>query len=566
MNHAQFNVAWSQQLLAGLQAGGVRHLVIAPGSRSTPLVLAAIARSGFECHVQPDERSAAWFALGIGKATGRPAALVTTSGTAVANCLPAVVEASQTQVPMILLTADRPAEAHACSANQTIDQFGIFGGFVRRAFALEVHEGLGLAVATSIGLQATDLAGWPLPGPVQINLGFREPLVAETPSEAAPAMDSGFSHPRCLPDPATLERISSEISGRAGLLVAGATPLDREARQALLDLAETLRAPILADPVSGLRFGISEKAPVCARHDLFLRNSTLRERLAPEWVLLFGAPPVSKVLVNWLDELAEHGVSVIRVRQAGDWPDPGRRGGWMIRAEAAPLAVGLLANEPEPGPVAHFSYFLEKDRELTLRLAEPDSTLPLEADILRCLPDRLPEHSQLFLGNSLVIRDADSFMGPTPRRLKVHANRGASGIDGNVSTVCGLAAAHPDRVTLGLLGDLAFWHDANGLLMAREHRVILVVFDNGGGGIFDYLPQSKLRREAFERYWRTPTHIEPARIAALHGLPHHRVDTIEGFETALASALADEKSHVIVMTIDQEQSVARHRAFWAVTD
>ncbi len=577
MKPGDTNLRWSQQVVRSLVDAGVRHLVISPGSRSTPLVLAALQCEDLRLHVIPDERSAAFFALGLGRAGAAPAAVLATSGSAPAHWYPAVIEAASAHWPLLLLSADRPPELHACGANQAVDQTRLFGTFARGFFSMDVHDGNDVLLnsAASITAQAVDLSRWPLPGPVHINLSFREPLLPESGLTAPlPAREARndenrirqtfpdtavqIDYPQCIPTAVQVQRLAEQLSGRPGIMVAGATPFSRDEARALYQLSEKLDCPLLADPLSGLRFETGDATQLVCRYDTFLRDGVFSAAHAPEWVLQLGATPVSKTLQNYLDEHAQISLP-IRVSPVGDWPDPARSSRRILHVDTLPL-LQALNDSPLQAAQPEWSGAFRQAEQRVDRLFRKSSSLPLEANILAQLIRQAPAGSRLFAGNSMVIRDCDSFLGHYRKALTLHANRGASGIDGNVSTVLGMAAAD-EHTAIGVLGDLALYHDMNSLLAARNVKVILVVFNNGGGAIFSYLPQSELAQ--FEDYWLTDTGLDMAAIAALYRLAFHQVTAVDDFEQAFSAALVAPGSSLIEIVIDRQDSVARHQTFWS---
>jgi len=561
VRQGDINLRWASRLVATLQQCGVRHAVISPGSRSTPLVLAAARQAGLRTHVLADERSAAFFALGVGRHSGVPALVIGTSGSAPANWYPALVEASRGRVPLLALSADRPPELHECGANQTLDQTHLFGRFVRGFHALDADsaEPARLDALASRAAQAFDQSLWPLAGPVHLNIAFREPLLGDGDAQAGDAAPPfRIDRPRCEPAAQTLTELAALMDGRPGLLVAGPARPDEDFAGALGELAGRLDCPLLADPLSGLRCGGHDRSRVIGGYDSFLRDAGFAAAWAPDWVLQFGDAPVSKVLQHYLDRHAADATQV-RVAPAGPWPDPNRRGRWLLHADPLALVEALNRQPPAPAPAGWSAAFLERERGVTEALqALPQR--PLEADVFETVARLLPAQGLVFAGNSMVIRDCDSFLRGRDAPLRLHANRGASGIDGNVSTVFGLAAA-AGRPVLGLLGDLALFHDMNGLAAAREADATLVVFNNGGGAIFGYLPQAELAE--FKRFWLTDPALDLALVARLHGLRYALAEDAAGFGRHLARALERSGSSLIEVCVDREDSLARHREFWS---
>lgn len=556
------NLLWAAHLVDALVAAGVTRVVISPGSRSTPLALAWLRHPAARSFVQVDERSAAFFALGLARGSGEPAALVSTSGSAPTHWWPAVIEADRSATPLLLLSADRPPELQDCGANQTVDQVKLFGATVR-AF----HQAGDVDCAPErlrwlrwLAQRAADQARFPLPGPVHLNVAFREPLLPEGPAPALPQAAKPVlrvSHGILAPDPRAVEELAAQISGRPGLIICG--PLSGSAgfAAAVTELARALDAPVFADPLSGLRFGPHERSRVLARYDAFLRRPA--DGLpVPEWVLRFGAAPVSKALNQWLGRLD---VAQVLVAGHGRWLDPFHRATRVLHADPAAACDALAAQGLEPAPAEWFAALEARERHAARAAEAGPAGEPLyEAEVFSALLEALPEGTRLFAGNSMVIRDLDSFSGTSPRALEILGSRGASGIDGNVSTVLGLAAAGGAPVA-GVIGDLALVHDLGGLHAARDLDVLLVVLNNGGGGIFGYLPQAGLPE--FERGWLTPANLDIGRAAALFGLEWRRAATAGELDSALAALLPAGGVRVLEVALDREASLRRHRAYWA---
>jgi 2-succinyl-5-enolpyruvyl-6-hydroxy-3-cyclohexene-1-carboxylate synthase len=323
----------------------------------------------------------------------------------------------------------------------------------------------------------------------------------------------------------------------------------------LAQLAEQLACPVLADPLSNLRFGAHDRSHILSRYDAFLRRSDFTETHAPAWVLRFGAMPVSRQLQNMLAACTE--ATHFLVEAHGRWPDPLHQTSRLLRADADAVCAALIAARPIPAPAEWLEDFIAEEH----RAAELTQTVekPIEAEVVESLLHRLAGGC-LFSGNSMAIRDLDNFASGSEAPLRIVGNRGASGIDGNISTALGLCAAMGKPV-VALLGDLAFYHDMNGLLAARGLDITFIVLNNGGGGIFSYLPQAEL--EEFERAWLTPTELDFSHAARMYGLEYRRVESGDAFDAALISALAHEGADLIEVQVDRESSVARHRHYWA---
>jgi 2-succinyl-5-enolpyruvyl-6-hydroxy-3-cyclohexene-1-carboxylate synthase len=570
------NVRWALALFDGLVRSGLRRVVLSPGSRSTPLILAAQRHPRIDLTPILDERSAAFFALGLAQASSRPVALVCTSGSALAHWLPAVIEASASGFPLILLSADRPPELRGWGANQTIDQTRLFGGFTR-----EFHDpgpaGAGpaaLKAMRALGMRAGLVSLGPRPGPVHINLPFREPLVPG-PSCAPEAEPEPSRAQRAAAEPlvAVVPRtpaarppgLATLFEGR-GVICCGPMMLSNEAAAAIWRCAEILDAPVLADPLSGLRFGPAPAHRV-TRYDSLLRNAAAATGLKPDWVLRFGGTPVSKTLLSWLD-----GVPAILVDASERWNDPGHDVCARFAAGAVDFCQWLQAlrvgDWPTRGP----------DSGWTGRWADAEKSLDrlarmflaqapwFEGHLIGQLLHRLSTGESLFCANSLPIRQLDTWSGQGETQLRFFGHRGASGIDGQTSTLAGLNAGRtePTQGVTGLLGDLSFIHDLSGLMLMEKLDRPCIVLNNGGGRIFDYLPQRGLAE--LERLWRTPPSVESHALARAFGLRHRLVDDAIGFEQALDEAMdagaRGEPAGLIEVRINADLSLQSHQGFW----
>ncbi|MBU1363236.1 MAG: 2-succinyl-5-enolpyruvyl-6-hydroxy-3-cyclohexene-1-carboxylic-acid synthase [Gammaproteobacteria bacterium] len=525
------NFNWSQALVAGFIAAGVSDAVISPGARSTPLALAMLRQPRLRCHVAIDERSAAFFALGIAKASRRPALVLATSGTAPANWLPTVIEASQSGVPLLLISADRPPELQGCGANQSIDQIGLFGSHVRASHALGTpHDGFDPAYLHRFAARAYEQAIWPEPGPVHINQPFREPLLplADT-TEAEIPESIRVVHPALQPAREAIGDFASRISGRPGIIVCGEMPACPENTNAIAALAERLDVPILAEPLAGLRYGDHDRSHLCVRYNQWLVDQRFVEMHQPEWVLRFGTFPISRNLQNYVGGIrTTHAV----VEPWPRWSDPAHLLTHLFRAEPADVCAALLAESLVAAPGGWRQDFAGQEASAAERA---------EAGHIAAMLEEIPDSTPLFIGNSLAIRQLDSLSGSGEKFIHFYGNRGASGIDGNISTAMGIAAVHGSVVAL--LGDLTTQHDLGGLALAQGRNAVIVVVNNAGGGIFDHLPQRQLPE--FERGWRTPQQISFEHAALTFSLGFGRAESIDAFRKALRVALAAGGPHLI---------------------
>jgi 2-succinyl-5-enolpyruvyl-6-hydroxy-3-cyclohexene-1-carboxylate synthase len=556
---------------------GVTRAVVSPGSRSTPMALALANDERIALDVVLDERSASFRAIGIARATGRPAVLLCTSGTAAVEYHAAVVEADLDHVPMIVCTADRPPELHGIGAPQTVDQQFLFGRSVRWFGQLGVpdiaNRSAWRSFASRAFVEAVDSVNGC--GPVHLNLAFREPLVGVA-GPLAPGRPDGGPWHRVINGGSVavasgrLEELRALMVGRRGIIVAGAdaiTPGDVEEAQVVQRLASSLGWPILADPRSGLRLPSSVTVSAA---DLILRNTDTAAALRPEVVLRLGAPWASKVLGQWLGS-CDDAVDVL-VDPCAAWLDPHRQAAVVVHAEAVDVCRGLLdlrVDETKASPSWKSLWRSVSGAADDVLVREldglDDDAAPSEPWIARDLVRALSEGSHLVVSSSMPIRDVEWFSGARSG-LSVHANRGANGIDGVVSTILGVASAATSRssdavgspVTVGLLGDLSFLHDAGALASAHGINATLVVIDNAGGGIFQFLPQAtSLPAERFEQLFGTEQRVDIANVARGYGVDVIEVGTVAGWHAALANVTASGLRMILVRT-NRPENVAEH--------
>jgi 2-succinyl-5-enolpyruvyl-6-hydroxy-3-cyclohexene-1-carboxylate synthase len=550
-----FACAWA--LVDELVRGGVAHACVSPGSRSTALALALDRHAGVTVHVHLDERSSAFVALGLAKALRQPVAVACTSGTAAAELFPAVVEASQSRVPLILLTADRPPRLRGTGANQTIDQVELYGRYVRWfAEAPVPSNSADGSVWGAIGTRAIhtarrghlpDETHVHPPGPVHVNCPFEEPPTSEVaeatlhPSTPEPFVQhfafDGQHHPEI--------ELNLRESGRGMIVVGG---LDRP-REAILDLGAALGVPVLAEPMSGLRR--PDRAMAAGQQ---LASAILgRPDLAPDVIVQFGATPTSRATQGLI---AASGYRIVVA--GGDQLDPDPEGIATHRIEAygehwLPEIVGT------PSSTDRTPWLLQADaavRSAVDRLLDSWDE-PSEMRVARDLAAAIPDGGTLFVGNSMPVRDLDAFMAPRDG-LRVLGNRGASGIDGLLSTALGVAASGTGP-TFALLGDLSFLYDAGALLWnaKRGLDLVVVVNDNAGGQIFAGLGQRDLPAEELERLFVTPHGVDLEQLCAAAGAGHTRVERSSELVPALDAAAAAGGLRVVQVAIDADRDRAR---------
>jgi 2-succinyl-5-enolpyruvyl-6-hydroxy-3-cyclohexene-1-carboxylate synthase len=563
------NTALASAFVEELARSGVRQAVISPGSRSTPLAVALWRQAGIEVSVIIDERSAAFFALGAAQASGDPVAILCTSGTAAANLHPAVAEADLSAVPLVLLTADRPPELRAVGAGQTIDQLKLYGSAVRWFCEVGTHDaddsGL-LHYRSTAGRAAAAARGEPRPGPVHLNLAWRDPLapvpvdgaVTATDRRALEGRDGGRPLTAVTPyDAAPPDLLLEEVAGQiertqAGAIVAG-RQLDPALREPLARLARAAGMPILAEPTSQLRCGPHDRSRVVTSYDLLLRDERFRERSRPDLVLRFGEMPTSKPLRSWL---TGSGCEEIVVDRLAGWNEPTRRAAALLRTDPVALASGCAERLGDERPAPALWLDAERAAREAIEAELAAQPLPSEPGLQQALAAAYADGDLVYTSSSMPIRDQEAFLPSTDADAFFLSNRGANGIDGLISSGIGAAQA-TGRPTTILAGDLGLLHDLGGLAALREVStpVRLVVVDNDGGGIFHFLPQEEsLGDEEFEALLGTPRGVDVCKAATLFDLPHRRVDSLDGLGDALAAGTG-----LIEVPVDRRANVALHR-------
>ena len=567
-------LACMAQLAGQLHRLGLRDACISPGSRSTPIALALARHGGIRVHVHLDERSSAFFALGVARTSDRPVALACTSGTAVANWLPAVVEASMSGIPLLLLSADRPPALRGAGANQTIDQVGIFGGYVRWSLDAPLPAPSPDAGRTwrALAAEAVERALGPQPGPVHLNLPFTEPLVSSGATvdlgPELPARDGEDTPPAAspgAPDPALVDELAGLVRAtERGLMLTGGlrSPGEPGATSAIARLAEAAAWPLIAEPTSGARIGPA----ALAMGALLLGAPGFATGHVPDLVIQFGSTPTSRAALA----AAARARRLVVVTAPGTEADPGHAAWMTVRCDPAALAAALVERLVPRPETAWRRAWSEADRLAANAVAawmEELGDEPFEGRVARDLAACLPEGATLFAGSSMPIRDLDGFMLPRTG-LRVVGNRGASGIDGSVSTALGLAAgaAAQDPRTFALIGDLAFLHDAGALFWAagRGHDLVIVVINNQGGGIFDLLDQSRLPEH--EALFSTPHGIDLAALTAAAGAGHRLVTRSRDLAPAVTAAGAAGGLQVVEVRTERRRNAELHRAVTAAVE
>jgi len=563
MNHTENLTRYIAGFVDELSASGVEHAVISPGSRSTPLALTLSEHEKINQWVLVDERSAAFFALGLAKAKQQPVVLVCTSGTAAANYFPAIVEAYYSKVPLIVLTADRPHELRDVDAPQAIEQVKMYGDYVKwfHEMALpDATQGM-LAYARSKAARAV-LAASAFEGPVHLNFPLREPLVPDFSLEDLWGIGSEIAYYEAIEGKRQLADDQVEALKRVwthgnGLIVIGPEQ-DTRTAAAVLQLGQALGLPVLADPLSQLRSG-NDRDHVVACYDAILRTEEMRTRLKPDFIIRFGAMPVSKMYRFYIEQHAD--VPQYIVSANPHFREPVGNRTHFVHADPQTLGT-VFAKARSSVPDGNWLSLWQELEQCVSSMFDAKTGELTEGSAVQQLIEHIPEHSTLFSGNSMAIRDLDTFYTGSEKALHVMANRGANGIDGVVSAAAGAAAAG-SRTTL-LIGDLSFYHDMNGLFAAKHYALPLtvVLVNNGGGGIFSFLPQSKNGKH-FESLFGTPLDMDFRHAAALYGADYVLTANEAELGSALDASYGREGLSIIEVQTDRAENERWHRDKWA---
>lgn len=545
MTHKNYDEIWCEQVVERLIENGLDHFFIAPGSRSTAFVLAAVANLRARLHWGIDERSVAFMALGYGKRHEKPGVIVTTSGTAVANLYPAVVEAFMSKVPMLLLTADRPAEQRNCGANQVIFQSAIFANHINQSFDLTIPRPL-LGRSLAIFDQAIKASMVYRPGPVHVNIQLEEPL-----KEREMELDEvSLVGPKLSLDPA--QCLPDLLANKRGLIVVGEL-LPKAEQEQILRLSHRYGWPILADITSNMSLLRDEN--IIHHYDLGLLNNNFLTDLNIQVVFKFGQRIVSKRFWQWVRRTS---IELISLSSLPDPIDPvGKFQHYILDVQAflSAILAKNVSNKDLLMPML-------KERSLMIKRVVEDfleHKADNEAYFANRLIESIQEKTNLFVSSSMPIRDLDQSAMATDVQIEIFANRGASGIDGVISSAVGVALMGP---TILLIGDVAFLHDTNGLMLLKglQNKMLIVVINNRGGGIFHLLPVAK--KPAVTPWFDTPHDVCLASLCKAHQLMHLAAQDEKSFDEGLKQFYEGESSLVLEVLIDKAKNVKLHRELY----
>jgi 2-succinyl-5-enolpyruvyl-6-hydroxy-3-cyclohexene-1-carboxylate synthase len=569
MNKRDGLTAFTTSFVDELTKVGVVDAVVSPGSRSTPLAYVMAEHPNMKVWMNIDERSAAFFALGIAKEKKKPVVLLCTSGTAAANYFPAIVEARISRVPLIVLTADRPHELRDVGAPQAIDQIGLYGKHAKWFVEMPVpeHTEEMMRFVRNMAARTAATAMQNPAGVVHLNFPFREPLIPVfdemenyfSSADSRVMIENGYSQ---LSQKKCEELAVTIQNAKKGIIVCGQIEQDGFT-EAILAFAEKVSFPILADPLSQLRCGLHDKSYLIDSYDTFLRNETVINELQPDLVIRFGAMPVSKHLTLFI----KNSISEQIVIDGGlGWREPTGTLDEMIYCDEVIFCREMTKLvEVDNNAKQDKNEFLRKWKnitettsvELSSNIAQMDGH---EGSIFSLLAKMLPSKCNLFVSNSMPIRDLDAFFSNTYKETKIHANRGANGIDGVVSTALGVSASS-ENPTFLIIGDLSFFHDMNGLLAARMHdlNLFVIVINNDGGGIFSFLPQSTEVRQ-FEKLFGTPHGMEFSSVVGIYGGTYCAAETMNDFVDAFEDLVLEDGLKILEVFTNREKNIQCHRS------
>lgn len=558
MSDKQVLTKYVNTIVATLNAQGVKNVVISPGSRSTPLAYAFSHATTMNVYRQVDERAAGFFALGLAKASGEPTVLLCTSGTAAANYYPAVVEAQYARVPLIVLTADRPHELREVGAPQAINQIHLYGEHVKWFvdFPIPDEAPATLPFVERHMTRAIAISKAAPHGPVHVNVPFREPLLIDFEELPTVSVQQHFAS-ELMPAKNTIENLQS-IMGETtkGIIVVGELSKNSDT-QILWDFIRTMQWPVVVEALSNLRSRVPEDCMpyVMTTYDAFLKHEPTSQLLAPETVIRFGAQPISKFLMQFLAASAQNYIVVDE--------SPLYRDSYAVATHVVHATIGKWLYEIQESneAAAYRELWQQVQQETLCEITSYTSYTIDEGAYVQQLFETVDE-ANVFASSSMPIRDVDTFMAPTEKNIQIIANRGANGIDGVVSTAFGYSAASK-LTTYLVIGDLATLHDMSGLLATRYQEIdcTIIVMNNDGGGIFSYLPQSKIE-EHYEDLFGTPTALGFEQLAQMFHCQYDRITTLDEFKHALSGEKTSGVRILEVMT-DRAVNVETHRALWA---
>ncbi|WP_339213538.1 2-succinyl-5-enolpyruvyl-6-hydroxy-3-cyclohexene-1-carboxylic-acid synthase [Solibacillus sp. FSL W8-0372] len=563
MNEREILSNYVYQIVSALVASGVEKVVISPGSRSTPLAYAFASTKELEMHRQVDERAAAFYALGLAKATAKPVVLLCTSGTAAANYYPAIVEAKYARVPLIILTADRPHELREVGAPQTINQVRLYGENVKWSaeFPIPDNAPQTLPFIERHTVRAVNIAITAPFGPVHLNIPFREPLIIDFKEELPKSSYVKSYTNELTPSKQAITEFTHILERTTnGMIIIGELPLGTDTNH-LWNFIREVKWPVMIESLSNLRAEVPEDCQVYAisTYDALMKNERFKQNVRPQTVIRFGAQPVSKFLMQFIVQANPQ--NYIIIDEDPMYRDSTHMSTHFIHALPGEWLgeIGLQHSEAE---IEYVQFWKMADLLASDVIEKYSDYADDEGAMVQSLLANIEEEADIFVSSSMPIRDIDTFLLSTNRSVQIFANRGANGIDGVTSTALGFSNGRKMRKTYLLIGDLAFLHDTNAFIASRYQNcdLTVIVMNNDGGGIFSYLPQSKVEAH-YEDLFGTPTELTFEQVASMYNMEYEKANT----KAELINTLATNKQaslKLIEVFTDREENVKQHRLLW----
>lgn len=572
MSH-NLNYIWSKFIVDQFVQFGVKHVCISPGSRNTPLTTAFAENKRIKKYVNIDERSSAFFALGIAKAVNQPVALLTTSGTATANLYPAIIEAYLQRIPLIICTADRPAQLRNTGANQTINQNNLYGNHIRlfKDIALpNIKLSAFISIHKNIS-KAFEIALHENCGPVHFNFQFDKPLEKSTydcviPSELLKSiseLSTSFSvdtRKYSAKNKIPKDVVSKINKSKKGLIIVGWDNYSKDFTNEIIKLSHKTGYPILCDGASGI-FLKSNHKNLIVNHPAFLRSSKFVEKYSPKVVIQFGNSPTSNTMLDYLKNVKAYKIAV---NALGDRKDSGANFAQSIKSDPTLFCINLIKKINRDNDPTFLDTFVAIDNNIEkIKIDFLKSTrIYDEVKIVEHIIDALPQKSNLFVSNSLPIRDLEFFKSKSNKNINLFVNRGASGIDGITSTAAGISAVSK-RPTVLITGDLSFFHDTNGLHIIKKYKIPLtiILINNGGGAIFGMLPVVK-EKSIFDEYFFTPLNLEFSQLAKTYQAKYYSIKSFDLLTKKLKVCLTNRDFSLLEIKTDFLKAIELRKKYF----
>ncbi len=571
------NIFWSELFVSALESLGIKHACISPGSRNTPLIVAFQRSSKIKSYIHVDERSSGFFALGLANKTKTPVVVITTSGTAVAELYPAIIEAYQQRIPLIICTADRPLYLLNTGANQTINQADIFNNHIHKYYSAGLPETNLKAFNSLLSIAKKSFSeAKKSNSPVHINFPFEKPF---EPSKETDKIDEEFltrirNKFKNVDGFETKDRIkTSDINfilrqirnSSRRIILAGPLNLENRNIKTLFQFAKKINAPILADGLAGLRFTKIVSSNLIINHASFLRSDKIREKLDPDLIIQIGTASTSNPVLDFYEQSKAY---KIIINKFGELKDPSRTTDKIITAEFSLFFERLnkLINKSlkfQSDKKWFLKYFeVDKQSEYIKQANFDKSLFPFEGKIINEIIRLAPILSNIMVSNSLPVRDIDAFASRNNKGISIFSNRGASGIDGIISTGSGIKAGSKNPTFL-IIGDLAFYHDMTGLLSLKKYSIplVIILLNNSGGGLFELLPIAKEKVD-FKNYFKTPLHIDFKSIVYAFDGSYSLIKNWKIFSSEIIKASKGKTFSVLEIKIDSKRTLQTRKNIW----